>query len=193
MQRSPLTYTAYIVVNRGGAASGTVHYTISARAGREHLTDVLDAAAEGRPASVSRGQAERTQRSTRTVCRLSFDFVRPARRKFPRRTHGRSVFIPGLPIAADGATLDEALDETVLALRVTMQDAWSERLHRVPNPCRQLGPSAGRRIFSDDQLKVWLHEESEIPAPTRKDHQKFCVIEGWVPTRPLAGRPEHIT
>ena len=33
--------------------SGTVHYS-TLRAGREHLTDVLDAAAEGRPASVSR-------------------------------------------------------------------------------------------------------------------------------------------
>jgi len=31
--------------------------------------------------------------------------------------NGWSIFLPGLPISADGATLDEALDGAVLALR----------------------------------------------------------------------------
>ncbi|MEI6622206.1 MAG: prevent-host-death protein [Actinomycetes bacterium] len=133
--------------------SGTVHYS-TLRAGREHLTDVLDAAAEGRPASVSRGKRTfATVDADRLAAYLRL--VRPARAEVLAENDGWSVFIPGLPIAADGATLDEALDETVLALR-DYADAWSERLRLVPNHADNWDLAHVVEFSSDDQLKVWL-------------------------------------
>ena len=45
---------------------------------------------------------------------------------------GWSVLLPGTPIAADGADLDEALDEFVAALREYAED-WVARLRFAPN------------------------------------------------------------
>ena len=53
------------------------------------------------------------------------------------------------------AMLDEALDETVLALR-DYADAWSERLRLVPNHADNWDLAHVVEFSSDDQLKVWL-------------------------------------
>ncbi|MCG8917449.1 hypothetical protein L6E12_16815 [Actinokineospora sp. PR83] len=45
---------------------------------------------------------------------------------------GWSVFIPGLPVAADGATFDDAIDEMIDALREYAED-WQERLSVAPD------------------------------------------------------------
>ena len=45
---------------------------------------------------------------------------------------GWSVFLPGTPIAAEGADLGEATDEFVTALREYAED-WHERLKFAPN------------------------------------------------------------
>jgi predicted RNase H-like HicB family nuclease len=45
---------------------------------------------------------------------------------------GWSAFIPGLPIAADGATSEEATDELVDAIREYAED-WHDRLRHAPN------------------------------------------------------------
>jgi len=136
--------------------SGTVHFS-TLRAGREHLTDVLDAAAEGRPASVTR---DRRKFATVDADRLAayLRFVRPARAEVLAENNGWSVFLPGLPIAADGATIDEALEETVLALR-EYAEAWSERLRLAPNHVDNWGLVHIVEFSSDDQLKVWLRGE----------------------------------
>lgn len=138
--------------------SGTVHYS-TVRDGRKHLTDVLDAAADGRPASVSR--------DSRTFATIDADrfaaylrLVRPARAEVLAENDGWSVFIPGLPIAADGATLEEALNETVLALR-DYADAWSERLRLAPNHADNWGLVHVIEFSSDEQLKDWLRGRGE--------------------------------
>ena len=135
---------------------GAVHYP-TLRTGREHLTDVLDAAAEGRPTSMRRG--ERTF-ATVDAARLAgyLRLVRPARAEVVAENNGWSVFIPGLPIAADGASLDEALDETVLALRDYAQ-AWSQRLRLVPNHAKNWGLIQVVEFSTDDELKEWLRAQ----------------------------------
>ncbi len=45
---------------------------------------------------------------------------------------GWSVFLPGTPVAADGADLAEAVDEFVSALREHAED-WQGRLRFAPN------------------------------------------------------------
>jgi predicted RNase H-like HicB family nuclease len=45
---------------------------------------------------------------------------------------GWSVFIPGLPIAADGATFDEAINQMVDGLREYAAD-WQDHLLDIPN------------------------------------------------------------
>lgn len=88
----------------------------------------------------------------------SLRLARPARAEAVAESGGWSVFIPGLPIAADGATLDEALDETVLALR-EYADAWSQRLRLAPNHADNWGLVQIVEFSSDSQLKAWLRGE----------------------------------
>lgn len=66
-----------------------------------------------------------------------------------------SILIPGLPVAADGATLDHALQEMIAALRSYAED-WADHLRLAPNHAQN---SEFVRIVassSDEQLRTWL-------------------------------------
>jgi predicted RNase H-like HicB family nuclease len=68
---------------------------------------------------------------------------------------GWSVFLPGLPVAADGSTFDEAVDEMVDALREYAAD-WESRLRLAPNHANAW-PLIQLVALSDDaQLRSWL-------------------------------------
>jgi predicted RNase H-like HicB family nuclease len=58
--------------------------------------------------------------------------VNPSRARIVAEDGGLSVFVPALPVAADGASLDEALDEMIDALLEYAED-WQERLLDAPN------------------------------------------------------------
>lgn len=134
-------------------SSTTAHYP-TFREGRTHLTEVLDAAAEGRPASVRRDQIRfatlETERLVYFLARIA-----PAQAMVVSEGEGWSIFLPNLPIAADGATMDEALDEMVVALR-DYAEAWSDRLRLAPNHEQNWGLVQLVEFASDDQLKAWL-------------------------------------
>lgn len=134
----------------------TAHFP-TLRSGRDHLKDVLDAAVEGRPASVTR---ERTRVAAVDADRLVhlLTQVRPASAELVAENDGWSILLPGLPIAADGATLDEALDEAVLALR-DYAEAWTERLRLAPNHQDNWALVQIIEFSSDDQLRAWLRGE----------------------------------
>lgn len=126
----------------------------NARSGREHFKDLLDAAAEGRPAAVTRD----TQRAAvvdadRLVHMLTR--LRPSGAQVVPDGDGWTVFIPGLPIAADGVTLDEALDEMVDALR-DYAEAWEERLRFAPNHEDNWGLVQIVEYADDVRLKDWV-------------------------------------
>lgn len=104
---------------------------------RETATDVrrqwrahLDRAAAHLPVSFTRGEDEFTV--------VSVALLRGALlRSVPVpvvvvEDSGWSVFLDGYPIAADGADLDEALDDFLVAV-TDYTEAWVDRLHTAPN------------------------------------------------------------
>jgi hypothetical protein len=121
---------------------------------RTHLKNLLDAAAQGRVATV--------RRDANTTLLIDVDRFRdflvsvvPSNAQVVPEGGGWSVFIPGLPVAADGASFDEAINEMVDALREYAED-WQERLLDTPNHRDNWG-LVNLIIFSDDaQLRNWL-------------------------------------
>lgn len=126
----------------------------SAREAREHFKDMLDAADVGRPATVARG--------SRRVAAVDADRlvyflikVHPSGAVAVAENDLWSIFIPGLPVAADGVTLDEAVEEMIEALRDYAED-WVERLHSAPNHADNWGLVQIVGLASDEQLREWL-------------------------------------
>ncbi|MGW6280388.1 hypothetical protein [Kribbella sp. NPDC055071] len=126
----------------------------NAREARDHFKDLLDAADDGRPATVIR--------DTRRVAAVDADrlvhfltSVRPSGAQVVAENDGWSIFIPGLPVAADGATLDQAAVEMVDALRDYAEE-WSDHLRLAPNHAENWGLVQIVALASDDQLRDWL-------------------------------------
>ena len=121
---------------------------------RTHLKDLLDAAAQGRIATV--------RRDANTTVLLDAERLRhflastvPSRAQVVSEAGGWSVFIPGLPVAADGASFDEAISEMVDALREYAED-WQERLLNTPNHAGNWGLVQLITFSNDEQLRAWL-------------------------------------
>ncbi|MHB8719557.1 MAG: type II toxin-antitoxin system HicB family antitoxin [Candidatus Dormibacteria bacterium] len=120
---------------------------------RSHLKDLLDAAERGVPATVLREgsvaavvDAERLRTEFARLCRPA-DVVAEA--------GGWSVVIPGVPVAADGASFEEALDEMVDALREYASD-WQDHLREAGNHRGNWALVQLIALSSDDQLRDWL-------------------------------------
>jgi predicted RNase H-like HicB family nuclease len=158
---SMITYVKYLtyvwlrskLVRGEGGVMAAVHYDSYTDA-RTHLKDLLDAAERGRVATVRRDSRttafvdqERLRHFLAVVC--------PSRAQVIAEEGGWSVFIPGLPVAADGATFDEALDEMVLALREYAED-WQDHLLDAPNHAGNWGLVQLVSLSDDDQLREWL-------------------------------------
>jgi hypothetical protein len=79
----------------------------------------------------------------------------PSRAQVVAEGGGWSVFIPGLPIAADDATSDEAIMEMVDALREYADD-WQDHLYNIPNHADNWRLVHLIALSSDDQLREWL-------------------------------------
>ncbi|MGL4175155.1 MAG: type II toxin-antitoxin system HicB family antitoxin [Dermatophilaceae bacterium] len=132
----------------------SAHYP-TLRAGRDHLKDVFDAAAAGVPASVTRDRVRVAAVDADRLVRY-LSVLNPANAQVVAENDGWSVFLPGLPVAADGDTLDEALDEVVLALR-DYAEAWAARLRHAPNHADNWGLVQVIELSDDEHLKAWLH------------------------------------
>lgn len=133
--------------------SSQVEYR-SVREAREHFKDILDAADEGRPATVTR--------DARRVAAVDADRllhflagVRPSGAQVVAENDGWSIMLPGLPVAADGATLDEAADEMIDALRQYAEE-WVDHLRLAPNHVENWGLVQIVALSSDEQLHAWL-------------------------------------
>lgn len=121
---------------------------------RTHLKDLLDAAERGRVATVRR-DAVRTAVVDVNRLRSSLASLSPSRAQVVAEAGGWSVFIPGLPIAADGATFDEAVAEMIDALREYADD-WQDRLLDAPNHRNNWALVQLISLSDDDQLRDWL-------------------------------------
>ena len=122
---------------------------------RKHIGDLMNAAESGRPASIRR-KLHRAALVDAERLRAALAQLLPSAELVPEND-GWSVFLPGLPIAADGASFDDALDEMVLALREYADD-WSDHLLHAPNHAKNWGLVQLVELSSDDQLKAWLQQ-----------------------------------
>ena len=133
--------------------SAQVEYR-SAREAREHFKDILDAADDGRPATVTRDErrvaAVDADRLVHFLTR-----IRPSGAEVVAENGGWSLFIPGLPVAAVGATLDEAAEEMIEALRDYAEE-WADHLRLAPNHAENWGLVQIIALSSDEQLRSWL-------------------------------------
>jgi len=130
-----------------------VHYDSYTDA-RAHLKDLLDAAERGRVATVRRDAGQAAVVDVERL-RHFLASVSPSRAKVVAEAGGWSVFIPGLPVAADGATFDDAVSEMIVAVREYAED-WQERLLDAPNHRENWGLVQLISLSNDDQLRDWL-------------------------------------
>jgi hypothetical protein len=65
------------------------------------------------------------------------------------------VFLPGVPVAADASTFDDAIEEMILALREYAED-WQERLLDAPNHRNNWALVQVVELSDDTQLRDWL-------------------------------------
>jgi predicted RNase H-like HicB family nuclease len=135
-----------------GRVSSTVEYPNAAEA-RAHLKDLLDAAADGVPS--------RLRRDTQRIAFVDAERLRHFLARLVTEAEvvpeagGWSVFIPGASVAADGATFDEAIEETVDALREYAED-WTDHLRLAPNHREHWGLVQLVSLCDDGQLTEWL-------------------------------------
>lgn len=122
-----------------------------ARAG---LKDLLDAAARGRVATVRRDAVTAAVVDGERL-RYFLAKVSPAKAQVVAEDGGWSVFIPGLPLAADGTSFDDAIAEMVDALREYAED-WQDHLLDAPNHRDQWGLVQMISLSTDDQIREWL-------------------------------------
>jgi predicted RNase H-like HicB family nuclease len=121
---------------------------------RTHLKDLLDAAERGQVATVRRDLATTAVVDVERLRHFLSSFV-PSRAQVVPEDGGWSVFIPGLTVAADGASFDEAITEMIDALREYADD-WQQRLLDAPNHRDNWGLVQLISFSDDDQLRGWL-------------------------------------
>jgi hypothetical protein len=128
----------------------------SVREARDNFKNLLDAADQSRPAVISRDQqrvalvdADRLVASLMATNRSKVQAV--------AENDGWSLFMPGLPIAADGNDLETAIDEFIEALR-DYAEAWIERLRLAPNHAMNWDLVQMITLATDNQLRDWLSQ-----------------------------------
>ncbi|GIH76329.1 prevent-host-death protein [Planobispora longispora] len=131
----------------------SLHYESYTEA-RTHLKRLLDAAARGWTATVRRDKTRAAVVDAERL-RAFLAAVTPSRAEVVAEGGGWSVFIPGLPVAADGATFEEAIDEMVGALREYAED-WQDHLLDAPNHRENWGLVQLIELSDDEELRRWL-------------------------------------
>lgn len=99
---------------------------------RRRLREVLDTAEAGLPIGIRRHDKLVALIDSGRLREILMDSRRLRRPEAVAEAGGWSVLLPGTPVAADGADLDEAVDEFVAALREYAED-WQMRLRFAPN------------------------------------------------------------
>lgn len=136
----------------------SVNHYDSYTSAREHLKDVLDQAESGQVVTVRRDSATAAVVSADRLRYFLASVVPPCARVVAE-AEGWSVYIPGLPVAGAGATLDAAVADMADALREYVDD-WP-RLQHAPNHREHWGLVQLVALSDDDQLRRWITGATE--------------------------------
>lgn len=131
----------------------SLHYP-SVSAARDNIKHILDAAERGQVVSVERN-AHRSAVVDAERLRTFFLGAVPSNAEIVHEDGAWVITMPGRPIAAEAASYDEALTETVDALREYAAD-WNERLLTAPNHQHNWGLVQLISYSTDEQLRDWL-------------------------------------
>ncbi len=129
-----------------------VHYE-SYTSARDHLKDILDQAERGQVVTVRRESATAAVLDADRLRQYLVSVVRPCV-KVVAEAEGWSAFVPGLPVAGAGATLEAAVADMADALREYAED-WP-RLQHAPNHREHWGLVQLVALSDDDQLRQWI-------------------------------------
>jgi hypothetical protein len=127
-------------------------------AARASFAQLLDAAGEGRPVTVRR-DADRVAVVDVERLRTALATSPQWRAEVVPEAGGFSVFVPGVPVAADGATFDDAITEMIDALRDYAED-WQDRLREAANHRDNWALVQLISLSDDSQLRAWLIGET---------------------------------
>lgn len=130
-------------------------------AARSNLRDLFDTAHSGRVTTVDRDR-ERFAVVDADLLRAHLAKLRPSGAVVVAEGGGWAAFLPGLPIAGEGADLDGAIEDVIDALREYAAD-WNERLLDAPNHRDNWSLVTLTELSTDEQLKGWLlHDEKSV-------------------------------
>ncbi|PKW15075.1 prevent-host-death protein [Saccharopolyspora spinosa] len=121
---------------------------------RAHLKELLDAAANGQAATIRRDTSTAAVVDSERL-RHFLAGTRALQAQVVSEAGGWSIFLPGVPVAADGPDFDDAIDEMVMALREYAED-WQDRLRATPNHRENWGLVQLIELSSDELLREWL-------------------------------------
>ena len=121
---------------------------------RANLRSVFDAAREGVVTTVVR-EGECFVVLNAADLRGDLSRLCPANAVVAAEGGGWSVVLPGMPVAGDGETFDEAVDDLVEALREYAND-WNARLYRAPNHRGHRTLVELVELSNDEQLREWI-------------------------------------
>ena len=124
---------------------------------RSHLKDVLDAAGDVKPVTVVR-DARRLAVVDAARLRAQLAALPGLRVEAVAEAGGWSMFVPGVPVAADGASFDEAAEEMVVALREYADD-WAQRLRLAPDHAANWALVQLVGLSDDGELRAWITGE----------------------------------
>lgn len=121
---------------------------------RTRLRDLLDTAHTGRLTTVERDR-ERFAVVDADVLRPQLAMLRPAHASVAAEGGGWSAFLPGVPVAGEGASLDDAIADLIDALREYAAD-WNDRLLDAPNHREHWALVTLVELSDDDELREWI-------------------------------------
>lgn len=122
---------------------------------RNHLAEALNTVEAGIPIGIQRRETQVTLIESKKLQEVLMGTRLLGRPEAVAEAGGWSVFLPGAPVAADGANLDEAVDEFISALRQYVED-WETRLRLAPNHQRRWPLVLFASLSSDADIAEWV-------------------------------------
>lgn len=128
---------------------------------RENLKPILDRARDGHLVTIGRGADVAAVLDGDALRALLAPLV-PNRPEVIFEDGVVAVVLPGIPVATEAASVDEAAEDMVDALR-DYADDWDDHLLHAPNHAGNSALVNLIRLSTDEQLRDWLLGNEQLP------------------------------